>query len=112
MRPEQRSLVGDTGAVAVVIQGIHEGTDIAVVIDQWGKKREIRADLLPGKGRAPAAGEKWIINKVLGQWSFVAYDGPPDPVPEITGSRADPATLAKLLAALDRAGVIKDSTTV
>lgn len=111
MRAEQRSIMADT-PVEVTVLGQHQDTLLISVRDQVGKLRDITATVLPGKMSLPAPGEKWIISKALGQWTFTARVGLPQPVPEVTGSRADPATLQRLLVALDAAGVIKDSTTV
>lgn len=110
MPPQSRSILGD-GVLVVRVQGIR-ADGFAVVVDQLGKTRDITLGVLPGYGRAPRSGETWVVSRMLGQWAFVAYVGPAQPVPVVTGSRADPATIATLLQALDQAGLIDDQTTV
>jgi hypothetical protein len=107
--PRSKSLAADI-VMTAKIRSINQ--NIALVIDQFGKQREIRVDILPGKGPIPSPGETWYITKNLGFWAFTAITQAPAP-PVVTGSRTgvNPLTLS-LLNALALAGLVTDSSTV
>lgn len=44
--------------------------NIASVTDQFGKQRSVRTDYQRAKGIRPRVGEKWVIDRSLGFWTF------------------------------------------
>ena len=110
MPPRERRLSGDM-VFEVYVISVFGNT--AVVIDQLGKKREIRVNLLRSKGPWPAPGERWLIQNDLGEWTFAAMRDVPAPK-TITGSRStDIASITiQLLEALAALGLVVDQTTV
>ena len=49
--------------------------NMATVRDGMGLNHQIRTDILRSKSKAPAAGEVWYIDKMLGGWAFQAIVG-------------------------------------
>ena len=80
----------------------------ALCRDDSGKTMIVRTDLRRGGGPAPRQGERWILDRALGRWTFVAsFASAP---PTITGSRGGNAALANLLASLEALGLIINDT--
>lgn len=81
---------------------------VAAVLDQYGKRHDIRVDVRRGKGSIPRPGEVWLVDRTLGYWTFAA-SMVADP-PAVTGTTTDPV-VKSLVAALAAAGLITDETT-
>ncbi len=83
--------------------------EMAEVENHIGKTRRIPVAANRAKGAYPAEGERWVIDKQLGDWTFAAvlYRVPVT----VTGDRSDGTALVNLLAALEGMGLIIDETT-
>lgn len=54
------------------------------VKDQFGQNMEVRCNLMPTRGPWPRPGERWVIDRSLGSWNFVAIatmEDPGEPIP-------------------------------
>lgn len=85
------------------------GINTAVVTDQYGKIHTVRTDIRRGKGPFPRVGEKWLIDRELGPWTFSACLTAD--LPKVTGSTDGLPALASLISALAQIGLIEDHTT-
>lgn len=65
----------------VTVESIDNG--LADVVDQFGEHKSVRVDILRSKGDQPQVGERWIIDRAFGTWTFAAVIGyvPPEPPP-------------------------------
>lgn len=59
----------------VIVIEVDEVKKIAHVIDNFGESHRVRTDILRAKGPAPEVGERWILDRALGHWTFAAYKG-------------------------------------
>lgn len=51
---------------------------LADVVDQFGQHKTVRIDVMRAKGvGAPEVGERWMIDRALGFWTFAAVIGSP-----------------------------------
>lgn len=82
--------------------------NVAAVLDQYGKRHDVRADVRRGNGPWPRPGEVWLVDRTLGHWTFAASIVT-DP-PAVTGTTTDPV-VQSLVAALAEMGLILDQTT-
>lgn len=48
---------------------------VAIVNDTMGREIPVRIDLQRGKGSIPAPGERWVIDKSMGVWTFACFVG-------------------------------------
>lgn len=46
--------------------------DTAVCRDEFGQVVEVPLDVQRAKGFAPAVGERWVIDRTFGRWTFAA----------------------------------------
>lgn len=92
----------------VYVEEVNMTTREAIVVDQFGKRRTLRADYRRGKGPLPVVGEQWVIDKTLGSWTFssVVIAKPPT----ITGATGGNAAIISLLGELQTAGLVIDNT--
>lgn len=56
----------------VTVRSVNTDTRLALVIDDLGKRMEVRCDIIRAKGNLPEPGEQWIIDRSLGIWTFAA----------------------------------------
>jgi hypothetical protein len=84
------------------------GGNRALVTDQYGRPHSVRLDIRRGGGPFPREGEKWVIDRSLGFWSFAALIVADPPV--VTGSNDGIPALQNLLQALEDMGLIVDNT--
>ncbi len=93
----------------VIVRGIDATSGLAEVENHIGKIRRIPMGVQRSKGAAPVVGERWVIDKSLGDWTFFAVlSATPRAV---TGDRSTGTALTNLLIALDEMGLITDETT-
>lgn len=93
----------------VVIRGIDQTTGMAEVENSIGKVRRIPMVIQRSKGALPVVGERWVIDRTIGQWTFTAVLEPTARV--VGGDRSDGTALTNLLIALEEMGLISDETT-
>lgn len=99
---------GDLPWVRVRVEEVVSEEGYALCRDEYGKERTV-ALLTSSRGLLPRVGERWIVTRQLGQWTFaVNIETKPH---EIVGSNDDVPALKNLLAALEEMGLIIDSTT-
>lgn len=102
--------VNSVGLPWEVVKVTEIGDDgLAEVTNHIGKQRRIKIGFLRAKGALPRVGERWVIDKSMGYWTFAAVIEADPPV--ITGDRSDGTALANLLTALADMGLIVDETT-
>lgn len=56
----------------VLVQAVDYKVSKAVVIDQLGKQMQVRCDIMRAKGNVPAVGERWLVDRQYGVWTFAA----------------------------------------
>lgn len=93
----------------VIVRGIDTTTNVAEVENHIGVMRQVPMAVLRTKGAKPLVGERWVIDKSLGQWTFAAVLEATPLV--LTGSRSGGGALVNLLAALEEIGLFIDGTT-
>jgi hypothetical protein len=54
-----------------VDRGRNEDPEKVEVADQWGNIHSVTVVTMPGNGMKPRLGERWIIDRRLGQFTFV-----------------------------------------
>ena len=81
-------------------------SNVASVLDDYGKRHDIRTDIRRGNGPYPRVGEIWLVDRTLGAWTFAASLATLPPVIDLP---ADGVT-AQLLSALDSMGLIQWGT--
>lgn len=91
----------------VTVEEVVEGT--ALVVDEFGKRMSLPAEVRRGSGSIPQANEEWIIDQTLGGWTFAAVVRSVRPI--ITGTTDGNPALASLIAALVDLGLVDDQTT-
>lgn len=95
--------------IATVVSITSDDPRLCVVRDQFGKYQTLRRDLTRAKGGQPQVGEKWLIDTVLGYWTFACALEVPLPV--VTGETDGIPALRSLIDALAFHGFIEDQTT-
>lgn len=93
----------------VYVEEVDLSNNSAIVIDQFGRRRTLRADYRRGKGMLPLQGERWIIDQTLGHWMFAAVIE--DVRPEVTGKTRNNPAVKSLIDNLVTQGVVTDATT-
>jgi hypothetical protein len=93
----------------VTVREILPDRNMALCLDNFGY--EVRVTLHPlSARRMPLVGEKWMVDRKFGPWSFVAPMT--NYVPVVSGDRADlSVVIPSLLDALSELGLIDDQTT-
>jgi len=91
----------------VVVESIEEN-NIALVRDSFGRPMKVRADVRRGNGPLPRVGEIWILDQVLGTWTFSACRS--SKPPQIWGATGGSPAMEALLESLDTAGLIENKT--
>lgn len=60
-----------------LVQIVDAQGNSATVVDQLGKTMSLRVDVVRVSGKIPKQGERWIIDRSLGDWTFAAFIGEP-----------------------------------
>lgn len=108
MSPVSTLPAGSPIALEVLVEEVTP-TGLALVIDHFGKRHQLAANVTPSSGARPRAGEVWIIDRRHGPWNFA--DIIKSLPPSIVGDVATNTALGGLLAALAADGLIRDETT-
>ncbi len=95
-------------SLAVYVESVGED-GYAVCKSEFGKFYKINSHIRRGGGPQPRNGERWVIDRTLGFWTFAALLNPNPPT--VTGSRSDGTALESLLSVMVELGFIVDETT-
>lgn len=98
----------------VKIESIAPDGSHVLARDVNGKALDVQMRVRGTKAPLPRVGERWVVDRSLGDWALMAYLDEQDP-PEVTGSRLDSnevevEALANLLALLEEMGLITNHT--
>lgn len=93
----------------VVVRGIDLDAGVAQCENHIGKVRNIPLSVQRARGVLPRVGERWAIDRTLGQWTFAGVLNPSPPT--LLGDRSDGTALANLISLLEDAGLLVDGTT-
>ena len=114
MLSHQKPTLQNTASVGfsmqeVKVREVLPDRNMALCLDNFGY--EVRVSLHPLRARRlPLVGERWVVDRQLGGWSFVAPMT--NYVPIVSGDRTDlSVVIPSLLDALSELGLIDDQTT-
>lgn len=82
------AIPGTQGFIALSATVEEINGPLAVIIDQFGKRRYMRTDLTMS-GQLPQVGETWVIKRESGFWAFQIMLAPAPTVPDVVGDLPD-----------------------
>lgn len=93
-------------SMAVFIESIQDGS--ALCFTEFQRPIRLNVNIRRGGGPLPREGERWLIDRTLGNWTFASLLNPNPPV--ITGAHSDGTAFKNLLEALVEMGLVIDDT--